>query len=124
MSSSALGDVRIDDLRALLVVERTASLAAAARQLRSSPSRVSKIVARLEKRLGQALLTRTSRGVGLTEGGQRLLPGIAGLVAQFDTLLAREKAPTLDLPSQPSRTWSRCVSRRSPRLFLGFGCAA
>jgi DNA-binding transcriptional LysR family regulator len=92
-----LGDVRIDDLRALLVVERTASLAAAARQLRSSPSRVSKIVARLEKRLGQALLTRTSRGVGLTEGGQRLLPGIAGLVAQFDTLLAREKAPTLDL---------------------------
>jgi DNA-binding transcriptional LysR family regulator len=91
------GDIRIDDLRTLLVVERTASLAAAARHLDVSSSRVSKVIARLEKRLGLPLVSRSSRGVGLTEAGQRLLPEIAGLIEKFGKLARHDVEPTIEI---------------------------
>jgi DNA-binding transcriptional LysR family regulator len=63
-------------LDALLVFRHVAELRnfrAAARLLGISPSAVSQSVRALEARLGVPLLARTTRAVGLTEAGQRLL---------------------------------------------------
>jgi len=67
-----IGSIRVDDFRTLLVVHQTGSLAAAARHLGVSASRMSKIVGRLEQRLGQ-MLSRRSRGIALTDAARRLV---------------------------------------------------
>ncbi len=46
------------------------SFSSAGRQLSLSPSAVSKLISRLESRLGVRLLNRTTRTLSLTEGGQ------------------------------------------------------
>ena len=92
-----LGDVRIEDLRTILLVERSGSLAGAARQLGGSTSGVSKTIARLEKRLGHPLLTRSSRGVELTEAGHRLVPEISALLEKFGRLVNPESEQGIDL---------------------------
>ncbi|WP_293759849.1 LysR family transcriptional regulator [uncultured Aquitalea sp.] len=65
----------IDDLRALAVFASTVdngSFRGAAKQLGLSPSVVSHHVARLESRLGTALLYRSTRALSLTEAGALL----------------------------------------------------
>lgn len=61
------------DLTAFVAVAQEASFTRAAAKLGMSPSALSQIVARLEKRLGLRLLTRTTRSVAPTEAGERLL---------------------------------------------------
>src|SRR4051812_16623179 len=63
----------LNALNAYLAVARRRSFAAAARELGVSPSALSQSVRQLEKRLGVALLTRTSRNVAMTDAGRRLL---------------------------------------------------
>jgi len=46
---------------------------AAARQLGVTPSAISQTIRALEQRVGAPLLSRTTRSVGLTEAGERLL---------------------------------------------------
>lgn len=58
-----------DDLRHFLAVARAGSLAAAARQLRTSPATVGRRVAALEARLGARLFDRSQAGYTLTETG-------------------------------------------------------
>jgi DNA-binding transcriptional LysR family regulator len=60
---------RIDSLRAFVAVAHAGSFAAAARQLRMSPSLVTRAVAQLEAELGVTLFARTTRVVRLTERG-------------------------------------------------------
>lgn len=60
---------RLDMLRAFIAVADRASFAEAARQMRISPTAVSRAVATLEQSLGTALLRRTTRSVRLTGEG-------------------------------------------------------
>jgi DNA-binding transcriptional LysR family regulator len=59
----------LDDLRAFLEVARTGSFSRAARHLGLSKSMVSRRIVRLEGSLGVQLLSRTTRGVVVTERG-------------------------------------------------------
>lgn len=62
----------LNSLAAFLTVARHRNFAAAAAELRVSPSALSQSVRQLEARLGAPLLTRTTRSVALTETGRRL----------------------------------------------------
>lgn len=72
----------LNSLNAFLEVARRLSYAAAARDLGVSTSSLSQSVRQLENRLGVPLLTRTSRSVGLTDAGQRLLDNAGPAVEQ------------------------------------------
>src|ERR1700753_2813606 len=63
----------LDGVETFLSVARHRSFRRAAAALGVTPSAVSQAVRALEARLGAALLTRTTRSVGLTEAGQRFL---------------------------------------------------
>ncbi len=64
---------RIDELRVFVAVADGGSLSAAARALRVSVNQVSRKLARLEQRVHQSLITRTTRRMKLTSEGERLL---------------------------------------------------
>lgn len=64
---------RLETMRAFVAVATRGSFAEAARQLRLSPSVITRAVADLEDRLGIVLLNRTTRSVRLTERGQIFL---------------------------------------------------
>ena len=60
----------LPDLLVLVKVVESGSFSAAARALGSTPSAVSRQMARLEQALGSRLLERTTRSLRLTEAGQ------------------------------------------------------
>lgn len=60
----------LGDVEALVAVVEHGSLTAAAVVLATTPSVISRAVARLEARLGSQLLRRTTRRVGLTDAGR------------------------------------------------------
>ena len=79
--SGFLGELKIADVHTFLTVHRCGTISGAARELRVTPSQVSKSIARLEEMLGAALLSRSPTGVSLLDGGRRVLP-------QFEQMLA------------------------------------
>ena len=86
----------LNNLQALVTVEREGSFTKAAAQLGLSQSALSHTVSGLEARLGLRLLTRTTRKVALTAAGQRLFDTvaprfeeIAGEVAALSALRAK-----------------------------------
>jgi molybdate transport repressor ModE-like protein len=74
---------------ALLAVERTGTVHAAARDLGYTPSAVSQQVKRLERDLGARLLDREGRGVVLTAAGRRVVEEGRVLREQVESLRAR-----------------------------------
>ena len=74
---------------ALLAVERTGTVHAAARDLGYTPSAVSQQVKRLERDLGARLLDRQGRGVVLTAAGRRVVEEGRALREQVESLRAR-----------------------------------
>ena len=64
---------RLETMRVFVTVASLGSFADAARQMRLSPSVVTRSVADLEERLGLVLLNRTTRSVRLTERGEIFL---------------------------------------------------
>ncbi|MBS0295476.1 MAG: LysR family transcriptional regulator [Proteobacteria bacterium] len=76
----------IGDIRTFIAVADARSFAAAARKLAISPAQASKLVARLEDRLGARLLNRTTRDVSLTDVGRAYLDRARALVDEFDAL--------------------------------------
>ncbi len=70
-------------LAAFACVARHASFSRAAIELGMSPSALSQSVRSLERRLGVRLLHRTTRRVGLTEPGERLLREAAPALARI-----------------------------------------
>ena len=76
----------IQDLELFVVVARRLSFTAAARELGLTRSAVSKRIARLEARLGVALLHRTTRSMALTQAGERLADGAVGPLRQLTQL--------------------------------------
>jgi DNA-binding transcriptional LysR family regulator len=75
----------LDGLLALKLVAEKRNFKAAADELRISPAAISKMIKQVEKRLGVALLSRTTRSTSLTEAGERFLreagPGIDQVLA-------------------------------------------
>lgn len=79
---------RIDEIRAFSAVAEARSFAQASRRLGVSTAQMSKLVARLEDRLGQRLLNRTTRDVSLTDTGRAYLDQARALLDGFDSLEA------------------------------------
>ncbi len=77
---------RLDEIRAFAAVADALSFTQGARKLGVSGAQISKLVARLENRLGQRLLNRTTRDVSLTDTGQAYLERARELLAGFDAL--------------------------------------
>jgi DNA-binding transcriptional LysR family regulator len=75
---------RSGEMEVLLRVVQEGGLSAAARSLDLTPSAVSKLIARLEARLGTRLLARTTRAVTLTEEGEAYLRAAMRAVAALD----------------------------------------
>lgn len=91
--------IQADQLPALLAFSRVAkhaSFTRAARELGVSPSALSQTIRALETRIGVRLLNRTTRRVGLTEAGGKLLARIGPALADIDGALD-------DLRQQQSR---------------------
>ena len=77
---------RLDEIRAFTAVAEARSFTQGARKLGVSSAQVSKLVARLENRLGARLLNRTTRDVSLTDTGQAYLEQARDLLESFDAL--------------------------------------
>lgn len=74
----------LDDLRSFVEVARAGGLNRAARRLGLSKSVVSRQVARLEAELGVRLLTRSTRGVGMSEAGSAFLARIERILDDLE----------------------------------------
>jgi DNA-binding transcriptional LysR family regulator len=91
------GMMSLDDVRLFVAVARERSFASAARRIGVPTSTLSRRIAALEEALGVRLLHRTSRNVGLTGDGGRLLARAGGvldeLVAALDRAADRRAEP-------------------------------
>ena len=72
--TDALAELRFGDVLTFLTVYRCGAITGAARALKVTPSQVSKAVHRLERQLGATLLSRSTRGVIVSDAGRRLIP--------------------------------------------------
>jgi DNA-binding transcriptional LysR family regulator len=79
----------LNRLAAFVAVAQCAGFTAAATRLGTSKARVSLDVQRLERALGVALFTRTTRKVRLTDAGRQLLDDAAPLLAGLQDAVAR-----------------------------------
>jgi DNA-binding transcriptional LysR family regulator len=77
---------RLDEINAFAAVADARSFTQAARRLGVSGAQVSKLVARLENRLGARLLNRTTRDVSLTDTGRAYLERARVLLEDFEIL--------------------------------------
>lgn len=73
-------------LAAFDAVARLGSMTAAAGALSLTPGAISRHVALLEKQLGVALITRTNKGIELTEKGRRYAEGAASILKSLRLL--------------------------------------
>jgi DNA-binding transcriptional LysR family regulator len=92
MRMGGVEGLRFDDITTFLAVHRARSISSAARQLRVTPSQVSKAVARLERFVGAPLLCRTPRGVTASMAGLSAIPMLESLTESA----ARLRAPAGD----------------------------
>ncbi|MFE1599065.1 LysR family transcriptional regulator [Methylobacterium sp. ID0610] len=77
-------DNRIGEMQVFLRVVETLSFSEAARSLRMTPSTVSKLIARLEARLGVKLIERSTRRLALTDEGRLFHERAGALLADLD----------------------------------------
>ncbi|WP_138470249.1 LysR family transcriptional regulator [Poseidonocella sp. HB161398] len=77
----------IDGLRAFVATAQSGSFTAAAERLGMSNRLSSKYVGELETRLGVRLLQRTTRKVGITPAGERLLARAPALLDELDAMI-------------------------------------
>ncbi len=75
---------RIRELAFFLRVSEEASFSAAARSLDLDPSTISKVIQRLENRLGVRLFHRTSRVLKLTQEGEQFLSAAQKVIAALE----------------------------------------
>lgn len=85
---------RLDEIRAFVAVADALSFTQGARKLNVSGAQISKLVARLENRLAQRLLNRTTRDVSLTDTGQAYLERARELMEGFAALETSVKDQT------------------------------
>src|SRR6195952_679076 len=77
---------RFDEMSAFAAVADARSFTQGARRLGVSSAQVSKLVARLENRLGARLLNRTTRDVSLTDTGRAYLERAKSVLEDFEAL--------------------------------------
>jgi DNA-binding transcriptional LysR family regulator len=77
---------RLDEMAAFAAVADARSFTQGARRLGVSSAQISKLVARLEDRLGARLLNRTTRDVSLTDTGRAYLERARVLLEDFEAL--------------------------------------
>lgn len=77
---------RLDEIRAFVAVAEALSFTQGARKLDVSGAQASKLVARLENRLGARLLNRTTRDVSLTDTGAAYLDSARDVLERFEAL--------------------------------------
>ena len=88
---------RAEELEVFLRVVEMGSFSEAARMLRITPSTISKLISRLEARLGVRLLERSTRRLSLTSEGQTYYERGQAILAQFDEVereLSKDVAST------------------------------
>src|SRR5690606_4441795 len=88
----------VDSLITFVAVNDTGSFTAAAERLGRTPSGISRTISRLEKKLGMALITRTTRRLDLTEEGQWLLARARKVLADLEDT-EQQLAARLSQPS-------------------------
>lgn len=76
------------DIKAFLASARTGGFSAAAREIGTTPSVVSKRVGRLEDEIGIRLFKRTTRALTLTPEGERLQPRLQQIIAELEDTLS------------------------------------
>jgi DNA-binding transcriptional LysR family regulator len=81
-----LAELRFGDVLTFLTVHRCGAITAAARALKVTPSQVSKAVHRLERQLGATLLSRSTRGVIVSDAGRRLIPQLEEVSARLQMM--------------------------------------
>jgi DNA-binding transcriptional LysR family regulator len=84
--SENLAELRFGDVLTFLTVHRCGAITAAARALKVTPSQVSKAVHRLERQLGATLLSRSTRGVIVSDAGRRLIPQLEEVAARLQQM--------------------------------------
>lgn len=75
---------KLGEMQAFAEVVEGGSFSAAARNLNMTPSAVSKLIGRLEDRLGARLLSRTTRRLSLTEEGQAFYQRVTPILAEVE----------------------------------------
>src|SRR5262245_55597029 len=86
---------RLFALRLFARVARTGSFSRAGRELGLSQPSVSRIAAELEREVGAALMTRTTRGLRLTEAGADYLARIEPILAALEEADHAQEAAVL-----------------------------
>ena len=86
MSHELPAELRLGDLAVFFAVHRYGSVTGAARAIGTSPSHVSKAIARLEAQLGRVLVHRSVHGVALTETALRILPQLDEVVRRLHAI--------------------------------------
>lgn len=81
--SYTIGKSDLDGVVVFLAVAEERGFRAAARRLGITPSAVSQAIRVFESRIGVTLLARTTRSVGLTEAGERLLQQVRPAAQQL-----------------------------------------
>lgn len=76
--------MNIDELTVFAAVVRAGSFTGAARALGTQKAHASRVVSRLEKRLGARLLQRSTRSLAVTEVGRELYERAIGIIAALD----------------------------------------
>lgn len=86
------------NIKAFLLVARSGSFSAAARQLGVAPSVVTKRITQLEDQMHTTLFIRSTRGLALTTAGERLLPRYQRVIAELDEIISStaEIAPGIE----------------------------
>mgnify|MGYP002149372335 CR=1 FL=1 len=101
------------EMAAFVRVVESNGFSAAAPALGLTPSAVSKLVTRLETRLGVRLLQRTTRALHLTEEGEAFYATARRIVGEIEAL-ATVPLPPLAVPRR-SRWWTFGAASRSTR---------
>ncbi len=127
---------RIRELAFFLRVSEEASFSSAARSLDLDPSTISKVIQRLENRLGVRLFHRTSRVLQLTQEGEQFLSAAQKVMTALDEAeasvgtTAAEASGVLRLSSTPAFARRRLAPlmpefmQRNPALRVEFVVAA
>jgi DNA-binding transcriptional LysR family regulator len=116
----SLSELRVGDLLTFLAVQRSESITAAARELRVTPSQVSKAIGRLEEQIHVKLLARSSRGVSLSESGRRILPHVESAVARLRQIRRADTPEEVELtfaaPSYLTGIFLPAIATSMPQL--------
>ncbi len=116
MALHKLADLRAGDVMIFLSVARCQSVNGAARELNIPPSQVSKAVARLEEQLGHNLMVRSTRGITISDHGNRLLPQLKDVAQRVQDLDRREGIDAPIAVAAPSYMITWCAPRIAAAL--------